>query len=180
MVHRLGSLLRIGIDGNEEISIKQELEHLKSYLEIQKFRFEDQFHYEIEVPENLLNFYILKLTLQPLVENSIQHGFDTLACMGFVSIKAVDEGECIGIYISDNGAGISSEKLAKFHYKMELETPFDEIRGFNEERRGLGVNNVADRIRIQYGARYGLFICSQEDEGTIMKIVIPKYRGESV
>jgi two-component system, sensor histidine kinase YesM len=180
MVHRLGSLLRIGIDGNEEISIKQELEHLKSYLEIQKFRFEDQFHYEIEVPEKLLDFYILKLTLQPLVENSIQHGFDTLACMGFVSIKAVDEGECIGIYISDNGTGISSEKLAKFHYKMELETPFDEIRGFNEERRGLGVNNVADRIRIQYGARYGLFICSQEDEGTIMKIVIPKYRGESV
>jgi sensor histidine kinase YesM len=180
MVHRLGSLLRIGIDGNEEISIKQELEHLKSYLEIQKFRFEDQFHYEIEVPEKLLDFYILKLTLQPLVENSIQHGFDTLACMGFVSIKAIDEGECIGIYISDNGTGISSEKLAKFHYKMELETPFDEIRGFNEERRGLGVNNVADRIRIQYGARYGLFICSQEDEGTIMKIVIPKYKEESL
>ncbi|NEW04589.1 sensor histidine kinase [Paenibacillus sp. SYP-B3998] len=177
MVYRLGNLLRIGMENREEITLKQELEHLKSYLEIQEYRFEDQFHYEIVAPPELLDFYILKLTLQPLVENSLQHGFEPIDYMGFISIKVVDEGERIGIYVTDNGAGITEEKLAKFRYKMELETPFHEIMDVNEERRGLGVSNVADRIRIQYGGHYGMFICSLEDHGTTMKIIIPKNKG---
>ncbi|SDN53613.1 Histidine kinase-, DNA gyrase B-, and HSP90-like ATPase [Paenibacillus sp. yr247] len=180
MVYRLGNLLRIGMESREEISLKQELEHLKSYLEIQEFRFEDQFQYEIEAPSELLDFHILKLTLQPLVENILQHGFEPIAYMGLISIKVVNEGERIGIYVTDNGIGISADKLAKFHYKTELETPFHEILGTNEERRGLGVSNVADRIRIQYGSHYGMFICSQEGHGTTMKIVIPKNKGEGL
>lgn len=180
MVYRLGNLLRIGMENREEISLKQELEHLKSYLEIQEFRFEDQFQYDIQAPPELLDYYILKLTLQPLVENSLQHGFEPIDYMGMIAIKVVDEGERIALYVTDNGIGISAEKLAKFHYKTELETPFHEILGANEERRGLGVSNVADRIRIQYGAHYGIFICSQEGHGTTMKIVIPKNKGEGL
>ncbi|MEW9700023.1 sensor histidine kinase [Paenibacillus sp. SI8] len=175
MVYRLGNLLRIGMENKEEITLRQELEHLKSYLEIQEYRFEDQFHYDIEAPLELMDFYILKLTLQPLVENCLQHGFEPIDYMGFISIRVADEDERIGIYVTDNGIGISEEKLAKFRYKMELETPFHEImENVNEERRGLGVSNVADRIRIQYGAHYGIFICSMEGYGTTTKIVIPK------
>jgi two-component system, sensor histidine kinase YesM len=122
-------------------------------------------------------FRSLKLTLQPLVENSLQHGFEPIDYMGFISIRVLDEGERIGIYVTDNGVGISEEKLAKFRYKTELETPFHEIMDVNEERRGLGVSNVADRIRIQYGAHYGMYICSAEGCGTTMKIVIPKNKG---
>ncbi|WP_222708671.1 sensor histidine kinase [Paenibacillus sp. N3.4] len=180
MVYRLGNLLRIGMESKEEITLKQELEHLKSYLEIQEFRFEDQFQYQIEAPSELLDVYMLKLTLQPLVENSLQHGFEPIAYKGLITIKVVNEGERIGIYVTDDGIGISAEKLAKFHYKTELETPIHEIIGTNEERRGLGVSNVADRIRIQYGAHYGLFICSQEGMGTTMKIVIPNRKGASL
>jgi len=175
MVYRLGNLLRIGIDGKEEIPLRQELEHLKSYLEIQTIRFEEQFGYEIDIPRELYDCRILKLTLQPLVENSIQHGFDPIDYKGFIAIRAVDEGDRIGLYVADNGVGIAEERLAKFHYKTELNTPLDEIRDAAEERRGLGVNNVADRIRIQYGPGYGLFICSEEGRGTTMKVVIPKY-----
>ncbi|MDU0203408.1 sensor histidine kinase [Paenibacillus sp. MAH-36] len=182
MVYRLGNLLRIGMENREEISLKQELDHLKSYLEIQEFRFEDQFHYEIESDPEILDYSILKLTLQPLVENALQHGFEPIDYMGVISIKVLDEGERIGLYVSDNGIGISHEKLAKFHYKTELETPFHEIldANVNEERRGLGVSNVADRIRIQYGQHYGIFICSMEGHGTTMKIVIPKTKGASL
>ncbi|MZQ86132.1 HAMP domain-containing protein [Paenibacillus sp. 5J-6] len=179
MVYRLGNLLRIGMESREEISLKQELDHLKSYLEIQEFRFEDQFRYEIESDSEILDYCVLKLTLQPLVENALQHGFEPIDYMGEISIKLLDEGERIGLYVTDNGIGISNEKLAKFHYKTELETPLHEIldANVNEERRGLGVSNVADRIRIQYGPHYGMFICSMEGHGTTMKIVIPKTKG---
>lgn len=179
MVYRLGNLLRIGMESREEISLKQELDHLKSYLEIQEFRFEDQFRYDIESDPEILDDSILKLTLQPLVENALQHGFEPIDYMGVISIQILDEGERIGLYVKDNGIGISNEKLTKFHYKTELETPFHEIMdaNVNEERRGLGVSNVADRIRIQYGRHYGMFICSMEGHGTTIKIVIPKSKG---
>ncbi|WP_164716603.1 cache domain-containing sensor histidine kinase [Paenibacillus whitsoniae] len=173
MVVRLGNLLRIGMENREEISLKQELDHLRSYLQIQEYRFEDRFHYTIEAPEELLHYDILKLTLQPLVENSLQHGIEPMEAMGQITVHAQDEGESIGLYVSDNGVGISNEKLAKFHYKTELETPLHEIMD-GEERRGLGLSNVADRVRIQYGERYGMFICSQEGAGTTIKVVIPK------
>jgi two-component system sensor histidine kinase YesM len=179
MVIRLGNLLRIGMENREEITLKQELEHLRSYLEIQEFRFEDQFQYTIEAPQELLHEDILKLTLQPLVENSLQHGFEPIDYMGLIAVKVVDEGDRIGLYVTDNGVGISNEKLAKFHYKTELETPFHEILESNEERRGLGVSNVADRVRIQYGEHYGMFICSQEGQGTTMKVIIPKRKRDA-
>jgi len=174
MVYRLGNLLRIGMEGKEEITLKQELDYLKSYLDIQEFRFENQFTYTIEAPAEVLDCYILKLTLQPLVENSLQHGFEPIAYQGTISIRVEDEETRIGIYVTDNGIGISNEKLSKFRYKTELEIPIHEIRGVTEERRGLGVSNVADRVRIQYGSSYGMYICSLEGQGTTMKIVIPK------
>ncbi|MDD9269773.1 sensor histidine kinase [Paenibacillus sp. GCM10023248] len=182
MVYRLGNLLRIGMENREEITLGQELEHLKSYLEIQEFRFEDQFRYVIEADPAAMPFNILKLTLQPLVENALQHGFEPIDYMGIITVTVADEGERIGLYVADNGVGISHEKLAKFHYRTELATPFHEILGanVNEERRGLGVSNVADRIRIQYGSRYGMFICSMEGHGTTIKIVIPKTGGGSL
>ncbi|UJF31918.1 cache domain-containing sensor histidine kinase [Paenibacillus hexagrammi] len=180
MVYRLGSLLRISIDGREEIPLRQELEHLKNYLEIQKYRFEDQFHFELDIPQELLDSTILKLTLQPLVENSIQHGFETASYMGFIRIYALDEGQRIGIYVEDNGVGMSGEKLAVFQYRLELSTPIQELRSVHEERRGLGIGNVADRIRIKYGKPFGLFLCSREVEGTTVKVVIPKQKGEGL
>uniref|UniRef100_UPI001C2F7815 sensor histidine kinase n=1 Tax=Lysinibacillus sp. GbtcB16 TaxID=2824761 RepID=UPI001C2F7815 len=87
-----GNLLRIGMENREEITLRQELEHLKSYLEIQEFRFEDQFRYEIGADESVMPFNILKLTLQPLVENAVQHGFEPIDYMGIISIKVADEG----------------------------------------------------------------------------------------
>ncbi|MDB5055765.1 MAG: integral rane sensor signal transduction histidine kinase [Bacilli bacterium] len=175
MVQRLGRILRISIHPNEEITIRQEMEHLKSYLDIQKFRFEELFDYEIDVSEALMNYTMLKLTLQPLVENSIQHGFEGVAFKGFIHISAVEEKERIVIEIKDNGVGIANETLMKFWYKEEIETGSDEAEPYVlGERRGLGVRNVADRLRIQYGNGFGIYICSEWGRGTIIKCLIPK------
>jgi two-component system sensor histidine kinase YesM len=176
MVTRLGNMLRISIQQKEEITIEQEMNHLCSYLEIQKFRFEELFEFNIDIPQSLIGCSMLKLTLQPLVENSIQHGFEGIEYTGYIRIRACEENDHIAFYIEDNGIGISPERLAGFDYRRDDEMQHHDSPELGE-RRGLGVCNVADRIRMQYGSRYGLFICSEVGLGTTIKFVIPKYMG---
>lgn len=181
MVYRLASILRISIQDREEITLEEEIKHLKSYLEIQKFRFEDIFDYEIDIPKELLACRIIKLTLQPLVENSIQHGFEGIDYKGKITIKAWSERGNLIIHVEDNGLGMTSEQLSMFEYMVpeeeELSQSSTEDLKVNHERRGLGLRSVADRIRIQYGEVYGLFICSSQPGGTIIHCVIPNYGG---
>ncbi|AJY76912.1 cache domain-containing sensor histidine kinase [Paenibacillus beijingensis] len=178
IVRRLGSILRISIQDKEEISVRQEIEHLRSYLDIQKYRFEDLFNYEIDVPEELMDRAILKLTLQPLVENSIQHGFEGIDYTGCVRIRAESAGNDTVFWIEDNGLGIERGTLAKFQYMFSEEQQIAFAAPPLSERRGLGVRSVADRLRIQYGRRYGLFICSEPGGGTVIKCTIPNYFPE--
>ena len=172
MVARLGSMLRISIQQQERITVEQELRHLRSYLDIQKFRFEELFEFEIDVPAELMRCTMPKLTLQPLVENSIQHGFEGIGYMGSIRVAACREGGSLAFYVADNGLGMEPETLAAFAYGRDTD------RGHAEspetgERRGLGVCNVADRIRIEFGSRYGMFVCSAAGRGTVIKLVIP-------
>ncbi|WP_373232857.1 sensor histidine kinase [Cohnella sp.] len=178
MVQRLANILRISIQQKEEITIGQELEHLNSYLEIQKYRFEELFEYTIDVPKELLSNLILKLTLQPLVENSIQHGFEGIDYMGRIHVKVQEEETGIAIYIEDNGIGITDGQLALFATSgmTSLEEIYEDSPETGE-RRGLGVGNVADRLRIHYGNGYGLILCSASGHGTVIKCLIPKLAG---
>jgi two-component system sensor histidine kinase YesM len=178
MVQRLANILRISIQQKEEITIEQELEHLTSYLEIQKYRFEELFEYTIDVPQRLMGNPILKLTLQPLVENSIQHGFEGIDYMGRIHVRAREERNNIAFFIEDNGIGIGDEQLAQFALSglTTLEDIYAETPETGE-RRGLGVGNVADRLRIHYGNGYGLILCSASGQGTVIKCLIPKAAG---
>ncbi|MBB6735057.1 cache domain-containing sensor histidine kinase [Cohnella zeiphila] len=180
MVQRLGNVFRISIQQKEEIRVDEELEHLRSYLEIQKFRFEDLFEYEIDVPEELLSHSILKLTLQPLVENSIQHGFEGIDYLGKIAVRGRAEGDKIAFYVEDNGIGISEAQLTRFASNgvTTLEDWPHEDSPETGERRGLGVGNVADRLRIHYGPGNGLLLCSAPGCGTVIKCIIPKAAEE--
>lgn len=126
---------------------------------------------------------ILKLTLQPLVENSIQHGFEGIAYTGMIRISAWKELGNVFIRVEDNGLGMTSEQLSMFEYmvsedNVSEQTTMQNLK-VNQERRGLGLRSVADRLRIQYGDYYGLFICSSRPGGTVIQCVIPNYdRGE--
>ncbi|MFC5471710.1 sensor histidine kinase [Cohnella suwonensis] len=178
MVQRLANIFRISIQQKEEITIEQELEHLRSYLEIQKYRFEDLFEYTIDVPRELMDTPILKLTLQPLVENSIQHGFEGIGYMGKIHVSAREEGHDIAFYVEDNGIGIPEEQLARFVSRgMTLQEMYEESPETGE-RRGLGVGNVADRLRIHYGSPYGLTLCSAPGQGTVIKCLIPQHSAD--
>ena len=177
MVLRLANMLRISFQDREDIPIRREIEHLKSYMDIQRYRFADVFEYELEAPEELMDFHIQKLTLQPLVENCIQHAFDGLERQGRIRVLLSAEEHRIAITVEDDGVGMSNETLARFAYMAADEeaavAAADDVA--NPERRGLGLRSVADRIRIQYGRRYGLFVCSGADRGTTIRCYIPKY-----
>ncbi|WP_054941520.1 cache domain-containing sensor histidine kinase [Paenibacillus ihuae] len=183
MVYRLASILRISIQDRDEITLQEEVTHLRNYLDIQKFRFEDLFDYEIDIPEELMSCGILKLTLQPLVENSIQHGFEGIGYHGRMSVKGWEDQGNLILRIEDNGIGMTSAQLSMFQYMVnesaEQNADGQAEQVIHQERRGLGVRSVADRIRIEYGERYGIFICASPGEGTIIQCVIPKYeQGE--
>ncbi|WP_231392016.1 MULTISPECIES: cache domain-containing sensor histidine kinase [Paenibacillus] len=169
LVYRLGTILRISFHHKEEIALGLEIDYLKNYMEIQKYRFEELFDFEIHLPRELENHSILKLTLQPLVENSIQHGFEGITYQGIITIRVEDGGDHIILWVEDNGIGIPEDVLVRFQYRKKnprLDT--------NEPRVGLGVLNVADRLRIHYGNGYGLYICSEPNKGTRIKCIIPK------
>ncbi|MGG3453483.1 cache domain-containing sensor histidine kinase [Paenibacillus rhizolycopersici] len=176
MVLRLASILRISIQDKEEIKLSLEVEHLRSYLEIQKFRFDELFEYVIDIPDEMMNCLLLKLTLQPLVENSIQHGFEGIDYKGRITVTGRMEQDRILLRIEDNGIGMTNEQLANIQYADMDDPAYRSLAPYpSHERRGLGLRSVYDRLRYQYGSRYGLFICSQPGYGTTIQCVIPRY-----
>lgn len=122
------------------------------------------------------------MTLQPLVENSIQHGFEGIGYKGKVTVKGWEDRGNLILQIEDNGIGMTPAQLSMFQYMIHESAERagqNQEHGIHPERRGLGVRSVADRIRIEYGDRYGIFICASPGEGTIIHCVIPKYgQGE--
>lgn len=177
MVRRLSILLRTSMHHSEVITIRQEIEHVRSYLDIQKYRFEDVFCFELMIPDEALDFTILKLSLQPLVENSIQHGFEGVHYTGKIRIEAIVEANEIIFRISDNGIGMEPNALKRVNRMGQLrERELDLSMAEEGESRGLGLHNVADRLRIHYGPKYGLLLCSAAGHGTVIRIKIPKQR----
>lgn len=163
MVHALARLFRISISrGHELIPIGKEIEHAESYLQIQKYRYKNQFTYELDVDPACLNYYCNKITLQPIIENAINHGLDLLVEEGRIDVRVREEGEDIVFYVQDNGVGMSHEQLRSI---MER-SPTD--------RTGIGIKNVDDRLKIYFGKYYGLRITSEPDIGTCVEIRMPK------
>ena len=163
MVHALARLFRISISrGHELIPIAKELEHAESYLQIQKFRYKNQFTYEFQVDPDCLDYYCNKITLQPIIENAINHGLDLMVDEGQITVQVCQEGEDILFRVRDNGVGMSREQVdAILHH-----SPGD--------RTGIGIKNVDDRLKIYFGKEYGLWITSELDVGTCVEIRMPK------
>ena len=115
MVNALARLFRISISrGHELIPIEKEVEHARSYLKIQKFRYKDQFEYEFQVDESCLGYYCNKITLQPIIENAIYHGIDRMVDQGFITIRIFPDGEDIVFQVEDNGIGMTEEQCSQF------------------------------------------------------------------
>lgn len=163
MVHALARLFRISISrGHELIPIEKELQHAESYLLIQKFRYKNQFTYHFTVDESCLHCLCNKITLQPIIENSITHGLDLMVEPGHIEIEVCADGEDILFKVSDDGIGMSQEQVAEL------------LKNEPSDRTGIGIKNVNDRLRIYFGPQYGISIDSVPDEGTTVTIRMPR------
>ena len=163
MVNALARLFRISISrGHELISIEKEIEHAKSYLKIQNFRYKNQFTYDFEVDDTCLSYLCNKITLQPIIENAIYHGINRMVDEGRIEIRIFPDHEKIVFEVEDNGVGMTEEQCQEILQKD------------SGDKAGIGIKNVNDRIKIYFGEEYGITIRSELDEGTCVTITIPK------
>ena len=167
MVHALARLFRISISkGHELIPIAREIEHAESYLQIQKYRYKNRFTYRFEVDPGCLDYLCNKITLQPIIENAINHGLDLMVEEGHITVEVCPDGQDILFRVRDDGVGMTPEQVAAILNKGP------------SDRTGIGIKNVNDRLKIYFGKQYGLRIDSVPDEGTCVEIRMPKVRQE--
>lgn len=172
MVNALAKLFRISISkGHELIPIEKEVEHAKSYLMIQKFRYKNQFVYEFQVEDACLPYLCNKITLQPIIENAIYHGIDRMVEQGRITIRIFQDGDDIVFQVEDNGIGMTKEQCRQI---LNSESGGYNYNGIG----GIGIKNVNDRIRIYFGEKYGMEITSELDEGTCVTIRMPRVEGD--
>lgn len=163
MVNALARLFRISISkGHELIPIEKEVEHARSYLMIQNFRYKNQFTYSFDIEEKCLPYFCNKITLQPIIENAIYHGINRMVDEGRIVIRIYEEGEDIVFSVSDNGVGMSPEQCVNI------------LKSEPGDQNGIGIKNVNDRIKIYFGEEYGITIESELDAGTSVSIRMPK------
>ncbi|MCU6747465.1 sensor histidine kinase [Faecalicatena acetigenes] len=173
MIDAIGRFYKLSLSGVEDIvSLSEEKEHLSCYMKILKLRYSSKYDYEIDIPEELEKYAIVKFSLQPLVENAIYHGVKMSREKGIIRIFAREENGKIQIHIWDNGAGIKKEKL------KEIQEELKRCDG-SAKREHIGIVNVDQRIRMFF-AEGGISIDSEEGVFTDVTVRIPakKYSRE--
>jgi two-component system sensor histidine kinase YesM len=168
----LARFFRLGINrGSEIITIRTEIEYLETYLSIQKTRYKDKLDYEISFQPELYGSRILKLLVQPLVENAIYHGIKNKESPGVVRVYGEKEGAAMIIRVSDDGVGMDAERLDALRRSLS-EPPAYEAEA-ETSRGGVGVRNVQERISLYFGSEYGLAFESTLGAGTTAIVRIP-------
>lgn len=166
MVSALTNLFRIGLNkGDELITIEEEIKHVKSYLIIQMTRYESKLDYEVDVDETVKHYKVLKLILQPLVENAIYHGIRNKREKGKISINISKKEGTLLFTVKDTGIGIEKDILDQLNYSLN--------NMGSEHKKGFGLNNVNERIKLSYGDQYGLEVYSEYKQGTTVIAVLP-------
>ena len=166
MVVSLSDFFRLVLSrGKEFISIQEEERHIRSYLEIQQVRYQDILEYEISIDSELYQYKILKLTLQPIVENALYHGIKYKRAKGKILVTGTMADERIYLSVSDTGVGMEKEELNKLREEIK--------RPCKETESGFGLANVNERIRMNFGMEYGMTIDSVKGEGTTVSLTIP-------
>lgn len=168
MTASLARLLRQSISNEDElVSIGQEAEYARSYLTIQKMRYKDKLEFQIDISPAIFGVKIIKLVLQPIIENAIYHGLKYKDSKGFLIVCGYQEGEKAVLEVEDNGVGMDEETLSHIFEKHKV----------NYHSNGVGVYNVQKRLKLYYGEEYGIVYKSKKNEGTRAVITIPVETG---
>jgi two-component system, sensor histidine kinase YesM len=176
VVSALSSFFRISLSrGKDWITIGEEIERIKSYLTIQKIRYQDIMDFKIDIDEGVYDHTVLKLILQPLVENAIYHGIKNKRGGGTINVRAKfnNEKEVI-LEVEDNGIGFTPDKL------VQLQAELADNSGDIKQESGFGIGNVNQRIKLYYGKQYGLSVKSEYHTGTCVSFIIPARKDDSV
>ncbi len=168
MTDALSKFFRISISkGKTIITIDEELQHVQSYITIQRIRYEDMFSFVMDIDEKIKPYSIPKLVLQPLIENAIYHGIKNMDEKGMIILKGYTEGQDICFEVLDSGNQMTEEKIAFVNEYLQQEKQDKENDNF-----GIGVWNVNERIKLYCGSGYGL-VFSKNKRYTIAKITLP-------
>ena len=168
MVSNLSSFFRHSLSrGEDVITLGEEEEHVRSYLQIQQARYQDILDYAVEIDPALRETRLPKLTLQPLVENALYHGIKRKRGKGHISVVSGREGDDVLIQVADDGAGMTEERLAELNRALET-----------GERVGFGLVTVHERLRLLFGSPYGLTLSSREGQGTTVTARVPRGKRE--
>lgn len=164
MTASLARLLRQSISNEDEVvSIGQEVEYARGYLTIQKMRYKDKMEFQIEVDPSILHIPLIKLVLQPVIENAIYHGLKYKESKGLLLVKGFMKNDNAVLQVIDNGVGMDEETLAHIYERHKV----------NYQSNGVGVYNVQKRLQLYYGNEYGITYESKKGEGTTATITIP-------
>lgn len=181
MTEALAKYFRYNISkDNDTVTIEQELENIRNYIQIQQYRFQDRFVFRIYPHadyEEYAGCLIPKMTLQPIVENAIFHGMEEKLEMGHIGIHIEPLKEQLVILVADDGVGMDEETLWELNRRLksaEGMSSIPEKSGHN----GIAMQNVNSRLRLLYGTDYGIRVSSTKDLGTEVEITLPKVRPE--
>lgn len=165
MITQLAKLFRISLSkGHTIISIRDELQHAQSYMNIQKIRYKNKFEVVFDIDPEILDHCVVKLVLQPILENAINYGIREMDGCGIINVCGKKADDRIILSVSDNGMGIPDDEIG-FLLK--------DTNRIRKRGSGVGLVNVNNRIKILFGGQYGLYIESELDEGTTVYINIP-------
>ena len=174
VIQELSNFFRISLSkGQSEITIRNEKEHVKSYLEIQRYRYQDILDFELDFDEEILENRIQKLTLQPIVENALYHGIKNKRGRGLIKVTGRKEtsdstGKTDIVFtVEDNGIGMKPDELK--HLRELISGTVEQ-----DEKSGYGMANVEKRLEMLYGEKYGISVESTYGEGTTVTVRIPK------
>ncbi len=172
----LGNMFRYSIKTQSElVPLSAELQHVDDYVSIQSIRFSSRFRLIKDIPQELMDEHVLKLILQPIVENSLYHGLSYCTEGDEIRIAAVRQGFDLLISVSDNGKGMSTDQLNELTEHLAEEPQFTELGHRNNQ--SIGLKNIHSRIELYYGKSYGLCLESTEGQGTAITIRIPMTSG---
>lgn len=168
----LGNMFRYTLKTQSEIvTVQDELSHVQDYVSIQQIRFDERFKLELDIPQEYASFKVLKLILQPLVENALYHGLNYCTTGDTILIRIRSEQNSLLIDVHDNGQGMNPDTLDRLQNSLNQEASFTELGHRNKQ--SIGLKNIHSRIELYYGHGYGLTISSQLGEWTNIRIKLP-------
>ncbi len=172
----LGDMFRYSIKTTSElVTLADELKHVKDYISIQQIRFDNRFELLLEIPAGMYSLKILKLVLQPIVENAFYHGLKYCSAGSLIRISGCVENDTIYLSVFDDGLGMTPDRLKELNKSLLEKAHFTELGHRNKQ--SIGLKNIHTRIQLYYGEGYGMQIQSSQNNGTTVTLKVPLFKG---